>query len=901
MGYPQTFAEDPEGDHFAYPAHPEDSWPVAVEDYVDYPSVTASADTEISSPGTATADERDPTDSVDAHHVDIEVDFNHPQWTKPSRVRSCRRCKNSFASGNQLHAHLRKCEGTKKPATHPKPVMAKPTKEIIADMDEDVLVFVASVPDDEEIIESSAELVADTGLSFRSWHYATLCILFMLDSPASIVCVDSGCTMTLIDRVFFTDIFPTKEVKKTELPINVRGIGSARNSTDEYAVLDMYIPGEVSGRKVKAHIRREVHLVDNLKAKMLVGMDILAPEKMSLDLGSEQLFVRSCGDFVAPIQVTAKDNINVRRTVRNEKRIVIPPQSTTRIPVQLRTSAPLPDRDYMFEPSFPGVYAHLVDATLPFVCVKNDTNEAKVVPPKSHLGTVVEYDAEFCYTASPDDHVYAVSKADIKVNASDRGHEVKTQDGISLFGENEEISKLEKLITEFASIWEDNGSIVNLPQKDWMTVPLTSDWNSSSAPKLGQKMYPVGAADRQVIDKEFDKLHAQGRMAWSEVPTPFSFPVFVIWKTVNQTSDNGAPTKKALVVVDIRGLNKITTTDSYPLKLQSDVINALLGMRHISLMDGLAFFFQFPVQPTDWHKFTVISHRGLEFLKVAAMGFKNSPPFVQRTMDRALRPLQDFVKAYIDDLVAFSRTFDEHLQHLRELFILLVKLNVTISAKKTFLNYPSITLLGQRVDAFGLSTTEERLESLKNLNFPVDLEALEHYLGLTGWLRSKISYYAQRAEPLQREKTYLLKGTPADAKSGRKRKIFAKSTPIVRRPILSDSFDSLQEALSSPNFLVHVDHLRKTFVDVDASKRRGFGVQVYHVKGDPDGDDYLKSDIEPILFLSKTLNDAELRYWPTELEIACLVWTIRKIRHLIDNSPMTTIGCSFLLRKWGGK
>lgn len=51
------------------------------------------------------------------------------------------------------------------------------------------------------------------------------------------------------------------------------------------------------------------------------------------------------------------------------------------------------------------------------------------------------------------------------------------------------------------------------------------------------------------------------------------------------------------------------------------------------------------------------------------MGFKNSPLVVQRTMDRVLRPLRDFVRAYIDDLVAFSRTFDEHLCRLRQLFL----------------------------------------------------------------------------------------------------------------------------------------------------------------------------------------------------------------------------------------
>ncbi len=207
----------------------------------------------------------------------------------------------------------------------PYTIIAKLTKEVITDKDEEVLVLIVSVPNDEEIIELSAELVANTGLSFRSQYYATLYIQFILSSPASIVYIDSGYTITLIDRIFFIDIFPNKEIKKIELPINVRGIGLARYSIDEYTVLDIYILGEVSGRKVKAYIRREVYLIDNLKIKILIGIDIIAPKKISLDLGSEQLFVRSYRDFIAPIQVTTKDNINIRRIVRNKKRIIIPP------------------------------------------------------------------------------------------------------------------------------------------------------------------------------------------------------------------------------------------------------------------------------------------------------------------------------------------------------------------------------------------------------------------------------------------------------------------------------------------------------------------------------------------------------------------------------------------------
>ena len=212
------------------------------------------------------------------------------------------------------------------------------------------------------------------------------------------------------------------------------------------------------------------------------------------------------------------------------------------------------------------------------------------------------------------------------------------------------------MIAKHSDIWEDTGEIINLLNDEHIKINLNTDWNSLSAPKSAQKIYPLGAPDRDAVDKEFDKLHMQGQMGWSTDPTPFSWPVFVVWKTVYEGPEKVLK-RKPRVVVNIQGLNKIATTDLYPLPLQADVISLLQGMGCISILDGLSFFLQFGVWPEDWHKQTVASHCGLEFFKVAAMGYKGSPPYVQCIMDRELRPLKEFVKAYIDELVAFLPNF----------------------------------------------------------------------------------------------------------------------------------------------------------------------------------------------------------------------------------------------------
>ena len=293
------------------------------------------------------------------------------------------------------------------------------------------------------------------------------------------------------------------------------------------------------------------------------------------------------------------------------------------------------------------------------------------------------------------------------------------------------------------------------------------------------------------------------------------------------------------------------------------------------------------MHPSDRHKLTVVSHRGQETFNVAVMGYKNSPAYVQRQIDRLLRRFA-FARAYVDDVVIFSQSLAEHVEHLRQIFQLFVSSGISVNPSKAFLGYPSVQLLGQKVDSLGLWTAEDKLQAISKISFPETLSKLETYLGMTGWLRDYIANYAIIARPLQDRKTTMLATAP---RAGQERKNFA-SRARLQEPTGTElsSFQELQKALSKPSFLVHFDEKEILYVDLDAS-RLGFGAMVYHLAGlMKAGESYpRRSQIRPILFLSRLLKDAETRYWPTELEIAGVVWVLRKIRHLVESAPRTIV------------
>ena len=167
------------------------------------------------------------------------------------------------------------------------------------------------------------------------------------------------------------------------------------------------------------------------------------------------------------------------------------------------------------------------------------------------------------------------------------------------------------------------------------------------------------------------------------------------------------------------------------------------------------------------------------------------------------------------------------MQHLYEVFHLFHSRNISLSPKKSYLGYPSVSLLGQRVSGLGISTSTGRIEAILALRFPRNPSELDTYLGMTGYLRNYIRYYAQITEPLQRRKTELSGSVPKGLGKSRKRhtlRIDLSPTEAELR-----AFRHLQDQFRKPTFLTHFDPDLQLYMDLDASKVFGIGATVYHI------------------------------------------------------------------------
>ena len=133
---------------------------------------------------------------------------------------------------------------------------------------------------------------------------------------------------------------------------------------------------------------------------------------------------------------------------------------------------------------------------------------------------------------------------------------------VHIYSANKEhANAFESLVAQFP-IWGELEGFVNVPEDDWMEIPLIPNWESQVP---WNHVYKQGLKEWQIIDNCFDMLHKQGCMDWVHSHTLSGYPTFVVYWMVH--NPDGTTTKKECVVIDLHSVNKIVEPDIYPLPI----------------------------------------------------------------------------------------------------------------------------------------------------------------------------------------------------------------------------------------------------------------------------------------------------------------------------------------------
>ena len=308
-------------------------------------------------------------------------------------------------------------------------------------------------------------------------------------------------------------------------------------------------------------------------------------------------------------------------------------------------------------------------------------------------------------------------------------------------------------------------------------------------------------------------------------------------------------------------MNAVTQKDVYPLPCIDDLLDQLDGRKVFSTLDVRSGYWQIRMHKSSQEKTAFATNTGLYEFRVMPFGLCNAPATFQRLMQKVLAGLggsEPFCSVYIDDILVYSRSVEEHLDHLTQVFGRIRASGLKLHPQKCHLGYREVQYLGHVISAEGISPDPDKVRAVADFKVPTDVRSVREFLGLAGYYRRFVSNFARVASPLFA--------------------LLRQGQLFVWTPSCQEAFDNLKTQLITYPILAYPCFSRPFVLHTDASARELGAVLVQE---QPDG------QLHPVAYASQTLSKSESRYGITELEALALVWAAKHFRAYLLGHPCT--------------
>ena len=330
--------------------------------------------------------------------------------------------------------------------------------------------------------------------------------------------------------------------------------------------------------------------------------------------------------------------------------------------------------------------------------------------------------------------------------------------------------------------------------------------------------------------------------------------------------------------IDFCRLNSRTKKDAYPLPRMQETMESMVGTQLFSTMDLKSGFWQVKMakDSQQYAAFMVGSTGVYEFLRMP-YGLCNALTTFQRLMQNCLGELNlTYALIYLDDVIVFSRTEEEHLHCLWVVFGRFLEHGLKLKPSKCHFLQDEITFLGHEISADGMRPGTANLKAIVEMAPPKTYTEIRCFTGMTGFFRWFIKEYSKIAKPLN------------DLLEGEASKL--KNEEIELMPEALQAFEDLKKKCMMAPVLVFADFKKPFWLETDAS---GEGLGTILLQESDDGQYHL------VAFASRELKGGEPKYHSSKLEFLALKWVVMEqfceylqyqpftIR--MDNNPLTYI------------
>ena len=202
-------------------------------------------------------------------------------------------------------------------------------------------------------------------------------------------------------------------------------------------------------------------------------------------------------------------------------------------------------------------------------------------------------------------------------------------------------------------------------------------------------------------------------------------------------------------VVDYTKLNLITIKDSSPLPNMEETLRKLgQSYNYFSKLDLKSGFYQIPIRDSDKDKTVFVTPFGLYQFNVLPMGLKNSPPTFQKVMTDTLKACRLFSLVYLDDIIIFSKSFEEHMNHLECILTALQEKQLVLNPPKCVFAVNQIDYLSHTISHHTITPMKEKIEAILAVKEPRTLTQANKFLGALNWYRKFIPHFSTIAAPI---------------------------------------------------------------------------------------------------------------------------------------------------------
>ena len=362
-------------------------------------------------------------------------------------------------------------------------------------------------------------------------------------------------------------------------------------------------------------------------------------------------------------------------------------------------------------------------------------------------------------------------------------------------------------------------------------------------------VYRLSQIEKEELAKQLKEMLAAG---WIEPSTsPYGAPMLFVRK-----KDGGLR-----MCIDYKALNKLTIKNRYPLPRIDDLLDQVGKAKYFSSLDLASGYHQIRISEEDVPKTAFRTPLGHYQWRVLSMGLTNAPSTFQAVMNKIFgEQVGKHVVVYMDDILIFSDTKEEHLEHLRVVLTTLRKWDFYCKLSKCEFMKTEICYLGHIVDQNGLRPDPRKVKALEEWKEPESVHDLRSFLGLCNYFRKFIKNYALKTYPM----TQLLK-----KKAWKDRDTFKQDADCM------EAFNVVKTTLITAPVLAHFDPTKKIELVCDASKVALGGV--------------LLQDGRPLAFESRKLTPAETRYDTGDRELLAVIHCLKVWRCYLQGTVFTLV------------